>query len=65
MFNKVLLASIALDKKKLKENVEGSCYLTAILDDLTEEEKKDVVNSLNNACNILRQGYIRKLNKKK
>lgn len=61
MFNKRLLVSITLDKKKLKENIKDSCYIecipTAKL--LTKTEYEELRKCLNRACELLRESYIR------
>ena len=67
MFNKRLLVSITLDKKKLKENIKDSCYIecipTAKL--LTKTEYEELRNCLNRACELLRESYIRSWKKYK
>lgn len=67
MFNKRLLASITLDKKKLEKGIEGSCIIECIptIKTLNKEEKEDLREYLNLACDLLRTSYIRYMNKKK
>ena len=62
MFNKRLLASITLDKKKLKDNIKGSCIIECIPTVktlLTDTEYKELKECLNRATEILRESYIR------
>jgi len=61
MFNKRLLVSIILDKKKLKKGVEGSCIIECIpsIKTLNKEEKEKLTEYLNLACDLLRTSYIR------
>ena len=67
MFNKRLLASIVLDKKKLEKGVKESCVIECIptVKTLNKEEKEDLIRYLNLACDLLRTSYIRYMNKKK
>jgi len=67
MLNKRLLASIVLDKKKLKKEVKGSCIIECIptIKTLNKEEKENLREYLNLACDLLRTSYIRYMNKKK
>lgn len=62
MFSKRLLASIVIDKKKLKKSVKGSCYIeiAPLMEFLSEEEYKKLRNHLNNACVILRRAFIKR-----
>ena len=61
MLNKRLLASIVLDKKKLKKEVEGSCIIECIptIKTLNKSEKEELKKYLNLACELLRISYIR------
>ena len=61
MFNKRLLASITLDKKKLEKNIKGSCIIECIpsINTLNKSEKEELKKSLNIACELLRTSYIR------
>ena len=61
MFNNLLLASITLNKKKLKKGVKDSCYIECIptVRTLTDTEFKELRNCLNRATEILRRSYIR------
>ena len=62
MFNKMLLASITLDKKKIKNNVEGSCNIKYILRTrkwLTDKEYQELINCLKRATELLRESYVR------
>ena len=61
MFNKRLLVSITLDKKKLKKNVKDSCNIECIptIKLLTKTEREELRNCLNRACELLRESYIR------
>ena len=61
MFNKRLLVSITLDKKKLKKNVKGSCNIECIptIKLLTKTEREELRKCLNRACELLRESYIR------
>ena len=63
MFNKRLLVSITLDKKKLKKNVKGSCNIECIptIKLLTKTEYKELRGCLNRACELLRESYVRSL----
>ena len=63
MFNKRLLASIVLDKKKLKESVKDSCNIECIptINLLTKTEMEELKSCLNRACDLLRTSYIRGL----
>jgi len=66
MFNKRLLASIVLDKKKLEKGVKESCVIECIpsVKTLSKEEKEDLTKCLNLACDLLRISYIRYTSKK-
>ena len=61
MWNKRLLASITLDKKKLKDNIKGSCIIECIptVNLLTKTEFKELRDCLNRVTEILRESYIR------
>lgn len=61
MFNKRLLASIVLDKKKLKESVKDSCNIECIptIKLLTKTEMEELKRCLNRACELLRTSYLR------
>lgn len=61
MFNKRLLASIVLDKKKLKESVRDSCNIECIptINLLTKTEMEELKRCLNRACELLRTSYLR------
>ena len=61
MFNKRLLASIILNKKKLKVDVKESCNIECIptVNLLTKTEYKELRDCLNRATEILRESYIR------
>ena len=61
MFNKRLLASIILNKKKLKVDVKESCNIECIptVNLLTKTEYKELRECLNRATEILRESYIR------
>ena len=61
MFNKRLLASIVLDKKKLKESVKDSCNIECIptINLLTKTEMEELKRCLNRACELLRTSYLR------
>ena len=60
MLNKVLLASIVLDKKKLKIQEKGSCISECIptIKLLSEEEQDEVKQCLDRVCELLRKSYI-------
>ena len=61
MFNKRLLVSITLDKKKLKRSVKDSCNIECIptIKLLTKTEREELRECLNRACELLRESYIR------
>lgn len=61
MFNKRLLASIVLDKKKLKVSVKDSCNIECIptIKLLTKTEMEELKRCLNRACDLLRTSYLR------
>ena len=63
MFNKRLLLSIILDKKKLKEKVEGSCTIQCIPTTklLSDDEYEELVSCVNRACELLREAYIKSI----
>ena len=64
MFNKRLLVSIVLDKKKLKEDIKGSCNIECIptIKLLNKEEYNELRECFNKACDLFRKSYIRSLN---
>lgn len=61
MFNKRLLVSITLDKKKLKRSVKDSCNIECIptIKLLTKTEREELRECLNRACELVRESYIR------
>ena len=61
MWNKRLLASITLDKKKLKDNIKENCFIECIptINLLTKTEYKELRDCLNRATEILRESYVR------
>ena len=61
MFNKRLLVSITLNKKKLKRSVKDSCNIECIptVKLLTKTEREELRECLNRACELLRESYIR------
>ena len=63
MFNKRLLVSIILDKKKLKEDIKGSCNIECIptIKLLNKEEYNELREYLNKVCDLLRKSYIKSL----
>ena len=63
MFNKRLLASIVLDKKKLKVSVKDSCNIECIptIKLLTKTEMEELKRCLNRACDLLRTSYLRSI----
>ena len=65
MWNKRLLVSITLDKKKLKRSVKDSCNIECIptIRLLTKTEYKELRGCLNRACELLRESYVRSLRK--
>ena len=64
MFNKRLLVTITLDKKKLKSSIKDSCKIECIptIALLTTTERKELISCLNKVCDLLRVSYIRSLN---
>lgn len=60
MFNKRLLVSITLDKKKLRKSVKDSCNIECIptIKLLTKTEREELRKCLNRACELLRESYI-------
>lgn len=64
MFNKRLLLTITLDKKKLKKQVEGSCEIQCIpvVKLLTDEEYSELRKCINRTCELLREAYVRSMN---
>lgn len=65
MFNNKLLASITLNKKKLKKSKEESCLIECIptVKLLTKTEYDELIECLNRATDILRSSYIRSIKK--
>ena len=65
MFNKRLLVSITLDKKKLRKSVKDSCNIECIptIKLLTKTEREELRECLNRACELVRESYIRSLRK--
>lgn len=65
MFNNRLLATITLNKKKLKKSEEGSCLIECIptINLLTKTECDELIECLNKATEILRSSYIRAMKK--
>ena len=61
MFNKRLLVSITLDKKKLRKSVKDSCNIECIptIKLLTKTEREDWSECLNRACELVRESYVR------
>lgn len=61
MFNKRLLVSITLDKKKLRKSVKDSCNIECIptIKLLTKTEREELRECLNRACELVRESYIR------
>ena len=61
MFNKRLLVSITLDKKKLRKSVKDSCNIECIptVKLLTKTECEELRECLNRACELVRESYIR------
>ena len=61
MFNKRLLVSITLDKKKLKRSVKDSCNIECIptIKLLTKTEREELRECLNRACELVRESYVR------
>ena len=61
MFNKRLLVSITLDKKKLKKSVKDSCNIECIptIKLLTKTESEELRECLNRACELVRESYVR------
>ena len=61
MFNKRLLVSITLDKKKLRKNVKDSCNIECIptIKLLTKTEREELRECLNRACELVRESYVR------
>ena len=61
MFNKRLLVSITLDKKKLRKSVKDSCNIECIptIKLLTKTECEELRECLNSACELVRESYIR------
>ena len=65
MFNKRLLVSITLDKKKLRKSVKDSCNIECIptIKLLTKTEREELRECLNRACELVRESYIRSCRK--
>ena len=65
MFNNRLLATISLNKKKLKKSEKGSCLIECIptINLLTKTEQDELIECLNRATDILRSSYIRAMKK--
>ena len=61
MFNKRLLVSITLNKKKLKRSVKDSCNIECIptVKLLTKTEREELRECLNKACELVRESYSR------
>lgn len=61
MWNKRLLVSITLNKKKLKRSVKDSCNIECIptIKLLTKTEREELRECLNRACELVRESYIR------
>lgn len=61
MFNKRLLVSITLDKKKLRKSVKDSCNIECIptIKLLTKTEREELRECLNRACELVRESYVR------
>ena len=61
MFNKRLLVSITLDKKKLRKSEKESCIIECIptINLLTHTEHDELIKCLNRASELLRTSYIR------
>ena len=61
IFNKRLLASITLDKKKLRISKNRSCTVECIptIKLLTKTEHDELIKCLNRASELLRTSYIR------
>ena len=57
MFNKRLLVSITLDKKKLRKSVKDSCNIECIptIKLLTKTEREELRECLNRACELVRE----------
>ena len=66
MFNKKLLASITLDKRRLAKSIKNSCTIECIpsINTLDNEEKEALYRYLNSACDLLRISYIRYMSSK-
>lgn len=65
MFNKRLLVSITLDKKKLRKSVKDSCNIECIptIKLLTKTEREELRECLNRVCELVRESYIRSCRK--
>ena len=61
MFNKILLASITLDKKKLKKGIDKYCIVECIptIKLLNKEEQQELEKHLEIVCSLLRKSYIK------
>ena len=66
MFDKRLLASIILDRRRLARSIENSCTIECIpsINTLDNEEKEALYRYLNSACDLLRISYIRYMGSK-
>ena len=62
MFSKILLASITLDKKKLKKGIDKYCIVECIptIKLLDKEEQQELEKHLEIVCSLLRKSYIKK-----
>lgn len=61
IFNKRLLASITLDKKKLRISKNRSCTIECIptIKLLTKTESEELRECLNRVCELVRESYVR------
>ena len=61
MFSKILLASITLDKKKLKKGIDKYCIVECIptIKLLDKEEQQELEKHLEIVCSLLRKSYIK------
>ena len=61
MFQNRLLATITLDKKKLKTKEEDSCIIQTIPTRrlLTDDENRELKDCLSRATELLRMSYVR------
>ena len=67
MLNKRLLASIVLDKKKLKKGIDKYCFIECIptIKLLDEKEQEEVMEHLKIACALLNKSYKKYINEGK